>query len=377
MDTAFTDMLRLPTIPQYYQIKELPSASNIRDGLRNIRLSTRRRPASLPHFAPMSWGRMYLDCRVSRGFLWFLSRTGQILGTTIWFFSFQWVSRVTRKDIERGQDASDKEAGASLPKIDEYVSMDSKGETISGGVSGLVQRLPSGDVIKIPWPGLRAEKCRGDLTAEYNIYKILGPHPRLVKIINWSSDDCSLTMEYMPNGCLKDYILANNDKISACQRLQWIMEAAEGLQLLHSKNIIHCDVEPKNFLLDAGLGLKIADFSGSSLDGSRASACVGTRFERPGLDLRCAPTVKDDLFSFGSTIYMIITGHYPFQELDSNDVIELFEAQNFPSVAEIICGEIINQCWRGEISSAQTVCDFIQTEMKELCPKSETSNDTP
>lgn len=108
---CLTGMLRLPTIPQYYQTKELPSASNIRDGLRNIRLSTtRRRPASLPHFAPMSWGRMYLDCRVSRGFLWFLSRTGQILGTTIWFFSFQWVSRATRKDIERGQDASDKEA---------------------------------------------------------------------------------------------------------------------------------------------------------------------------------------------------------------------------------------------------------------------------
>ena len=115
-------------------------------------------------------------------------------------------------------------------------------------------------------------------------------------------DDCSLAMEYMPNGSLMDYILANNDNIYTCRRLQWIMGAADGLQLLHSENIIHCDVEPKTFRLDAGLGLKITDFSGSSINGSRASAWVGTRFERPGHNLRCVPTVKVNLFSFGSTI---------------------------------------------------------------------------
>lgn len=74
--------------------------------------------------------------------------------------------------------------------------------------------------------------------------------------------------------------------------------------------------------------------------------------------------MKDDLFSFGSTIYMTITGQYPFQELHSDDVVELFEAHSFPTVAEITCGKIINQCWRGEVGSAQTVCDFIRTEMK-------------
>ncbi|KFY25701.1 hypothetical protein V493_04496 [Pseudogymnoascus sp. VKM F-4281 (FW-2241)] len=250
------------------------------------------------------------------------------------------------QDVESGQHVVPREVDQPLEatpiKIHEYVSMDSKGETISGGATGLVQRLPSGDVIKRPWPGPRAKNCQRDMTTEANIYKRLGSHPRLVKMIDWTPDDWSLTMEYMPNGCLKDYLRAH-DEISTIQRLHWIQEAAEGLQLLHSANIMHCDVEPKNFLLDAGLGLRIADFSGSSLDGSQASASARTRFEPPNFNWSCAPTVKDDLFSFGSTIYTIITGRYPFQEVPSDEVEERYKAQEFPDVTGIMCGEIISR----------------------------------
>jgi serine/threonine protein kinase len=186
-------------------------------------------------------------------------------------------------------------------------------------------------------------------------------------MIDWNPDDCSLTMEYISNGCLKDYLRAHNDEISMLQRLQWIQETAEGLQLLHSANIIHCDVEPKNFLLDADLGLRIADFSGSSLDGLQASACAGTRFEPPSFDWRCAPTVKDDLFSFGSTIYTIITGQYPFQELPSDEVVERYKAHEFADVTAITCGEIINRCWHCQVESAQEIYDFIQAEIQLLC----------
>jgi len=245
----------------------------------------------------------------------------------------------------------------------EYSVIESKGETISGGASGLVERLPSGDVVKSPWPGSRAADCRRDMMTEGQIYKRLGPHPRLVRMINWDPDEYSLTMEYMPNGCLKDYLLAHNDEISTTQRLQWILEAAEGLQLLHSANIIHCDVGPRNFLLDADLGLRIADFSGSSFEGSHASACVDTRFLPPDFSLHRMPTVHDDLYGFGSTIYSIMTGQSPFQELPSNEVKKLYKAHKFPDVTGIPCGEIIKRCWRYEFVSAQEIYDLIQTKM--------------
>src|SRR5450432_1780361 len=128
----------------------------------------------------------------------------------------------------------------------------------------------------------------------------------------------------MPSGCLKDYLYAHNDRISLPQRFRWAKETVEGLQLLHSTNVIHCDLDPKNLLLDADLGLKIADFSGSSLEGSKASACVGTRFLQPEFNWRKPPTIQQDLFSLGSTIYSIMTGHAPFEELQSNEVQQLY-----------------------------------------------------
>ncbi|KAH6715967.1 kinase-like domain-containing protein [Leptodontidium sp. MPI-SDFR-AT-0119] len=237
------------------------------------------------------------------------------------------------------------------------------GETISGGAPGLVERLPSGDVVKSPWPDSRAADCRRDMRTENQIYKRLGPHPRLVRMINWDPDECSLTMEYMSNGCLQDYLLAHNDKISTTQRLQWILEAAEGLQLSHSANILHCDVEPKNFLLDADLGLRIADFSGSSFEGSHASACASMRFLPPEFNLHRMPTVEDDLYGFGSTIYSIMAGQYPFQELPSDEVEGLCKDHEFPDVTGIPCGEIIERCRRCGFVSAQEIYDIIQAEI--------------
>ena len=115
-----------------------------------------------------------------------------------------------------------------------------------------MERLPCGHAIKTPWNGHTGHLCRQKLILESQIYAKLGYHPRLVKLISWDPDQYALTMEYMPNGSLEDYLAQNKD-IPITQRLQLVQEAAGGLQLLHSANVIHCDVAPKNFLLDAHL----------------------------------------------------------------------------------------------------------------------------
>jgi serine/threonine protein kinase len=223
-----------------------------------------------------------------------------------------------------------------------------------------VELLPTGEVVKSPWTGPRAKDCRKDITTEFEIYTRLGPHPRLVLIIDWDPEECVLTMEHMSNGSLKDFILARNDSISMPQRLQWAREAAEGLQLLHTANLIHCDINPKNFLLDNNLNLKIADFSGSSLDGYQPSACASDRFLLPGFDWRRQPVAQDDLFGLGSLIYFIMTGQYLFQELASDEVQVNYKAHSFPDVRSIECGDIIKQCWNFEAGTVQNVIQYLQ-----------------
>jgi serine/threonine protein kinase len=178
-------------------------------------------------------------------------------------------------------------------------------------------------------------------------------------------EDCVLTREYTPNGSLKGYLCAHNNKISMAQRLRW---TAEGLQLSDSADVIHRDVEPKSPLLDADLVLKIADFSSSSLNGSQPSACVGTKFLQPNFNWRKPLTIQQDLFSFGSTIYNTMTWQAPFQELQSNEATELYKTNAFPSVTRILYREITEQCWHYEVASAQEIYDSMQIiEMKLLC----------
>lgn len=243
------------------------------------------------------------------------------------------------------------------------VVMEGKGDLIGWGTTGIVQRTAAGVVVKTPWKGERADECRRDMATEARIYQRLGRHPRLARMMGWDPEQCTLTLEDMPNGSLRDYLEVNRESISLDQRLAWAEQAAEGLQLLHSADVVHCDVGTRNFLVGADLSLRIADFSGSSLQGSRPSACPGTRSTRPDFDWRTPPKVEDDIFSLGSTIYTIITGQAPFQELDSDEVERRYAAGSFPDVSDQLCGHVIEGCWTGNISSAQQVLDLLAIEL--------------
>jgi serine/threonine protein kinase len=214
--------------------------------------------------------------------------------------------------------------------------------------------LEDGSVLKSPRPD--EERSYKDIEMEAKIYRRLGPHHRLVPMLGHSEK--GLVLQYMENGTIKDY-LGEHHNVAVDQRLRWAQEAAEGLQLLHSHGIIHCDTKPRNLLLDTDLSLKIADFSGSCVQGSESYACESTRYYLPR-DWREAPNVATDLFALGSTIYEILTGCSPYQERPSKEVERLYREKDFPDVSNLPCGNVIMKCWLGEFDSAQQVWDLIQ-----------------
>lgn len=232
-----------------------------------------------------------------------------------------------------------------------------KGEFIGGGATGLVERLKSGDIVKSPWPG-RTNDCRREMMIEAQIYERLGAHPRLVQLKHWDPIDCVLTLEYMPNGSLRGYMKKNGQNISIRQRYIWALEATESVELLHSHGICQGDVGPGNFLLDANLELKICDFGGSSIDGSKATVAPGVRYRLPSLQ---SATIKEDLFALGSTIYLIATGHDPYYELpDEEEVERLYQDGVFPDLTGVPFAEAIALCWKQEAEAAQTITQLLR-----------------
>ncbi|CAG9937800.1 unnamed protein product, partial [Clonostachys rosea f. rosea IK726] len=69
-----------------------------------------------------------------------------------------------------------------------------------------------------------------------------------------------VVMEFMEGGALTDVIDNNNQSITEDQISTICHETCQGLQHLHSQNIIHRDIKSDNVLLDARGNVKITDF---------------------------------------------------------------------------------------------------------------------
>ncbi|KAL4940880.1 hypothetical protein BDV06DRAFT_195773 [Aspergillus oleicola] len=261
----------------------------------------------------------------------------------------------TRHDIEAGPQY-DYEANETGHRKVETIHRDAQGQFISGGLTGIVELLDDGTVLKSPFPDAEMENHVLDIAKEASIYYRVGPHERLVRILGHSRG--GLILEYMKNGDLKTYIQARG-LIPMSLKLKWAYQITQAVSLLHSNGIIHCDIKPRNFLLDPTLNIKIIDFSGSSLDGSKPASGEGTRFYLPR-HWRDPPTVATDLFALGSTLYEVFQETSPYEEIPSDQVEVLFKRKEFPNVSAIPCGEIIKQCWLSQVDSTEHVQAFIR-----------------
>jgi len=241
--------------------------------------------------------------------------------------------------------------------------MKERKNVIWGGSTGIVELLPCRCVLKSAYPDSdgRRQSLR-DIEREFQIYQRLPRHDRLLQMMRYSPDE-GLVLEYMPRGNLREHLRsAAATEIALPQRLQWACDAAEGLQVLHCHSVIHCDVKTENFLLDSALRLRIIDFSGSSIDGKWASAFEGARFCLPR-SWHEPSTVATDLFALGSTMYEIMTGRQPYEELSDDDVEARYRQRLFPSVGAVPCGEVIMACWCGGIQSANEAMELIKARM--------------
>lgn len=128
-----------------------------------------------------------------------------------------------------------------------------RGEFISGGITGIVELLDDGTALKSPFPGEDIEHHIQNIAKEASIYRRIGSHERLVRMLGHSRE--GLVLEYMENGDLKTY-LQTHELIPTSTRLKWACQVAEAVDLVHRNGVIDCDIKPRNLLLDSNLDVK-------------------------------------------------------------------------------------------------------------------------
>ncbi len=91
--------------------------------------------------------------------------------------------------------------------------------------------------------------------------------------------------------------------------------------LLHRRNIIHRDIKPENLLLGDDGELRLLDFGLAFCPGLSAvnpDDLPGTpSYIAPEAFNGAEPAPQQDLYAVGVTLYYLLTGHYPYGEIEA------------------------------------------------------------
>jgi serine/threonine-protein kinase len=127
-----------------------------------------------------------------------------------------------------------------------------------------------------------------------------------------------LVMEYVPGRSLQDRLDAQGP-LSLAEILRIGMQTAAGLAAAHAQGLVHRDVKPANILLENSVErVRLTDFglARAAADAAltQSGVVAGTpNYMSPEQARAEATDYRADLFSLGSTLYAICTGHPPFR----------------------------------------------------------------
>ncbi|ERN18506.1 putative leucine-rich repeat receptor-like serine/threonine-protein kinase At2g24130 [Amborella trichopoda] len=162
-------------------------------------------------------------------------------------------------------------------------------------------------------------------------------HRNLMRIITACSlpDFKALVLPFMANGSLESYLYGPNGGLGLGQVISICSDMAEGVAYLHHHapvRVIHCDLKPSNVLLNEEMMAMVSDFGIARLvmrvagDGSVAGGeaaventadvfCGSIGYIAPEYGFGRSPSVKGDVYSFGTMVLQIVTGKRPTDEM--------------------------------------------------------------
>lgn len=145
-----------------------------------------------------------------------------------------------------------------------------------------------------------------------------------------------LVMEYVEGISLQDKI-DKHGPLGVKEILRIGMQIAEGLSAAHRQGFLHRDIKPANILLENGVErVKITDFGlARAVDDAsvtQSGAIAGTpMYMSPEQAEGIAVDHRSDLFSLGTVLYTMCTGHAPFRASTTHAVLKrVIDANPWP-----------------------------------------------
>jgi serine/threonine protein kinase len=179
--------------------------------------------------------------------------------------------------------------------------------------------------LKVLSAGADAKATR-DFLQEARRIAQLSDHQNIVTVHEAGEDQghVYIAMRKMDGGTLHELLAARS--VQDLETLRRVVSSIGGaLQHAHDHNVVHCDVKPKNILLDGRDGFYLADFGISRMTWD---ALAGNGDPSTGLTVRYASPEQlqdlpadaaSDLYSLALIVYRMCTGRLPYEGATSLD----------------------------------------------------------
>ncbi|CAD8154628.1 unnamed protein product [Paramecium pentaurelia] len=161
-------------------------------------------------------------------------------------------------------------------------------------------------------------------------------HPNILKFYHWyeTRNHLWVILEYCPGGDLMALIEADQQGLQENIVLRFVRDMAAGLNYLHSKGIIYCDLRPSNVLFNEYGVAKLSDLGNAKRLVDMISATIGPDVEmsKRGSPYYMAPELfheggvysfQSDLWALGCIAYELCIGQPPFQCSSFTELVEL------------------------------------------------------
>lgn len=269
-------------------------------------------------------------------------------------------------------------------RIGDYILEKSVGKGAFGTVWRAVNdnsKLPAyKELVAIKIIEIKDKKDETDVLSEAGRWAGITGHQNIISFINAISlqnNKIALVSEFADGGTLTELVKNNGGLLPVDQSIKIIFQVLDGLDYLHSKNMIHRDIKPDNILIKNGV-ICLADFGVSKLvaTGLTQSVVSGTPAYMSPESFQGYRNSQTDIWSVGVVFYQLLTGRLPFAGNDSFSLIHSIISNNInplPDGVPIPIREVILCALEKDVSKRYKTIEEMKVALDAAKPFIETN----
>src|SRR5438128_12571265 len=151
-------------------------------------------------------------------------------------------------------------------------------------------------------------------------------HPNIVAILTAEKQEnvFFIVMEFVPGETLES-IIAREGALDVTRALDYICQICNAVDHAHRQGVLHRDLRPSNVLVTDGGLLKVADFGTSRFleIAAHGTTVIGSPPYMAPEQFQGKAVFASDIYSFGVTMYQMLTGVLPYESPSAADLVRL------------------------------------------------------